>query len=829
MRRLFTFLVLAVALSCTAASTRAAEQGRQRLLADFGWQFTLGDPTNAQAAVFDDSGWRKLDLPHDWSIEGPYSQDAPTGGPGGYLPTGIGWYRRHFTTPESWRGRKVSIEFEGVYRNSGVWINGQPLGQWPYGYTSFYQDLTPYLKFGREANVIAVRVDNSAQPNSRWYSGSGIYRHVWLTVTNPLHVAPWGTYVTTSEVTTNSADVRIRTQVQNEGSQTQTVSLVSEILDSEGQPVVTSESEKAIPAGGQFEFDQAVQVASPRLWSPDTPILYHVRSVVRSGGREVDAYNTPLGIRDIRYDVNRGFLLNGEPVKMLGMCLHHDGGCVGAAVPEGVLERRLRLLKEMGCNAIRFSHNPMSPEMLDLCDRLGLLVMDEAFDEWTIRKPQIQYGYSDIFADWYERDLTNLIHRDRNHPSVILWSAGNEIGEQWAPNGHEVLQKLVDVFHREDPTRPVTAACDNVFTDRGEMPAAFANLLDIVGYNYVDRWVSRRETYFADDRVQYPNRKMVGTEDAGLRGVRGRYDLAPIGTNDSVRPPGYATAMIRAEQLWKFNRTHDYVIGYFTWTGIDYLGESRWPGKGSSSGVLDTCGFPKDGYYFYQSQWTTKPMIHLFPHWNWKGHEGQIVPMLAYSNCDTVELFLNGKSYGVKGLEFPRPGNVDACNRYAKPPVAATTADLHMSWDVPYAPGTLKAIGYRDGKEVCTVEVSTTGEPTAIGLQVDKEAITADRRDVAHVTVRLVDGNGRMVPASDNEVAFEIQGEGRIIGVDNGNQSSHEDYRASHRKAFNGLCLAVVQSSPKPGKIRLVVRSEGLQEASIEIASEPGATPARLP
>ena len=807
----------------------AAAAPRERLLMDFGWKFILGDPEAAQATAFDDSGWRKLDLPHDWSIEGPYSEDAPTGGQGGYLTTGIGWYRKQFTLPESERGKKVIIEFDGVYMNSEVWINGQHLGTWPYGYTSFYYDLTPYLKFGREPNVIAVRVDNSAQPNSRWYSGSGIYRHVWLTVTDPLHVAHWGTYVTTPSAATNSASVRILTRVQNERPQAQAVTLVSQVVDAEGQVAATTEAEKSIPAGGEFEFDESVEVATPRLWSPDAPNLYRVHSLVRSGGRVVDEYDTLFGIRDIQYDVSRGFLLNGAPVKMMGMCLHHDGGCVGAAVPAGVLERRLRLLKEMGCNAIRFSHNPMSPEMLDLCDRLGFLVMDEAFDEWTRRKPQIQHGYSDYFAEWYERDLLNLIHRDRNHPSVVMWSAGNEIGEQLAPSGHEVLGKLVEVFHREDPTRPVTAACDNVFTDTRELPAAFANLLDIVGYNYVDRWVTRRETYFADDRIRYPNRKMVGTGDSGLGGVRGRYDFAPVGTNDSARPPRYATSMIRAEQLWKFNKMHDYVIGYFTWTGIDYLGESRWPGKNSSSGALDTCGFPKDGYYFYQSQWTTKPMLHLFPHWNWKGREGQIVPVLCYTSCDVVELFLNGKSYGAKALDFPRQGSTGSWNRYARPQVFATTADLHLVWDVPYEPGTLKAVGYKDGKEVCTAEISTTGEPAAIGLSVDKNAMAADGRDIAHITVQILDDKGRVVPTADNEVAFEIQGAGKIIGVDNGNPSSHEDYKANHRKAFNGSCLAIVQGSRKPGKIRLVARAEGLKEASIEIEAQPGATFATLP
>ena len=788
---------------------------------DRGWRFLRSDAPGADQPGFDDAAWRRLDLPHDWSIEGPYDENAATGGSGGYLPAGIGWYRKHFTVPADLRGRRITVEFDGVYQHSDVWLNGHHLGFWPYGYTSFAYDLTPWLNYGGEPNVIAVRVDNSAQPNSRWYSGSGIDRHVWVTIADPLHVATWGTYVTTPEVSPEWAVVRVRTRVRNDRPATEPVTLTSEILDADGKIVAATTAAEAVAAGTEHEFDQAVVLARPRLWAPATPALYRLRSRVAVAGAAVDETETPFGVRRIEYDVDRGLLLNGTPVKLQGMCLHDDGGAVGAAVPASIWERRLRLLQAMGCNAIRTAHNPPPSEVLDLCDRLGLLVMDEAFDEWTVRKPQIKHGYSEFFNEGYERDLTSMIHRDRDHPSIVMWSAGNEIGEQMEPGGAAVLAKLVAVFHREDPTRPVTAALDNVFTDHGRAPDAFTGLLDIVGYNYVDRWGTRRETYYDDDRRAYPQRRFVGTEDAAIYGVRGRYDLpAAPAPGEAPRPPRYATAMIRTEQLWKFDRTHDYVIGDFFWTGIDYLGESWWPGKGASSGVIDTAGFPKDGYYFFQSQWTAAPMLHLFPSWNWPGREGQVIPVLAYTNCDTVELFLNGRSLGAKALEFPRQGNAGGWNRYARPVVPATTADLHLSWDVPYAPGALKAVGYRDGKAVAEAEVRTAGAPAALTLSADRDVVRADGSDVVSVNVEVVDANGVVVPGADNLICFTVTGPGALAGVDNGDPTSHESYQAPERHAFHGLALALVRAGSTAGEIRLTAVADGLQTATLGLTAQ---------
>src|ERR1035437_3588247 len=806
-------VILAVLVPGSSVLLRAEEPARQQLLADFGWKFTKGDPQNAAQTEFDDVAWRKLNLPHDWSIEGPYSESAPTGGSGGYLPTGVGWYRRQFTVPETWRGKKVFIEFDGVYMHSDVWVNGQHLGHRPFGYMSFEYDLTPNLKFGA-TNVIAVRVDNSHQPNSRWYSGSGIYRHVWVTVTDPLHVAHWGTYVTTPKISPESATVQIRTRIQNEQPTESTVTLVSQIMDSEERIVATTESKENIAANSGREFDQSVEVTKPALWSLDSPTLYGIHTIVKRGDQIADEHETTFGIREIRYDADKGFFLNGQPVKMQGMCLHHDGGYVGAAVPEGVWERRLRALKEMGCNAIRMSHNPPAPEMLDLCDRLGFLVMDESFDEWKSGK--VAQGYSKFYDEWAIKDLTDMLHRDRNHPSIVMWSVGNEIPEQTQPKGADVLRPLVETCHREDPTRPVTSACDNIFTDRASATLDFLNLLDIVGYNYTDRWGTRRETQYADDRHDFPQRKFVGTENVIVRDTRGQYSFRAMGPNELVRAD-YATSMIRAEQVWKFVKVHDYVVGDFLWTGIDYLGESRWPRKLATSGALDTCGFPKDNYYFYQSQWATNAMLHLFPHWNWKGREGQFVPVICYTSCDTVELFLNGRSFGVKALEFPRQGTAGGWNRYPKPQINPTTADLHLSWDVPFEPGTLKAVGYKDGKKVCEEEVRTAGEPAAIILSTDRQTLSADARDVAHLTVKIVDEHGNVVPTARNLVTFDVQGAGALIGVDNGDPASHEDYRPNRREAVNGLCLAIVQTTREPGKLRVAARADGLKEAAVDL------------
>jgi beta-galactosidase len=777
---------------------------------DPGWRFTLGDATGADQPRFDDRQWRTVDLPHDWSVEGTPAENAPGGGRVGYFPTGTGWYRKTFRMPSGSGGHRAWLEFDGIYMNSDVWINGVLLGRRPYGYISFAYDVTEHLVPG--VNVIAVRVDNSRQPNSRYYSGSGIYRHVWLTIVDPLHLGHWGTYITTPRADSAGADVVVRSRVENDRTAPRRGVLRSVALDSAGREVARTETPFALAAGQKLEVEQRMQVAAPRLWAVETPSLYTLRSEVLEGSRVTDLVTTTFGIRSIAYDKDKGFLLNGRPVKMRGVNLHHDAGGLGAAVPERVWQRRLEALKAMGANAIRTSHNPPAPEFLDLCDRLGFLVMAEAFDEWTIGK--VPEGYHNYFAEWSERDVADFIHRDRNHPSIVLWSAGNEIGEQVTPDGAEVLRRLVGIFHREDPTRPVTTGNDNIAADGHPATPAFLNGEDIVGYNYVDRWHERREIYADQDRHDHPDWKMVGTESGTLfQSFDERYSL---GNDPAVVRPNYTSGMQTAERLWKWITMHDYFAGNFMWTGVDYLGESTWPFKGFGSGVLDITGRPKDGYYLYQSLWTDRPVLHLFPHWNWAGREGQVIPVLAYSNCNIVELFLNGRSLGEKRLEFPAQGTSGGWNTYALPVVNSTTNDLHLSWDVPYEPGVLRAVGKRrDGTVACEAEVRTAGPPAAIRLSVDRETISAVPGDVAHVTVEIVDSAGTVVPTADIVVHYTTSG-GSILLLDNANLQDIEPYRTDSRHAFNGRALAILRAG-RPGTLRLTATADGLKPASVSV------------
>ena len=817
MKKILIILILFL-IQMPLTSARPAEpETRQRVLMDYNWKFIQSDIKEAEKPDFDDTKWRTLNLPHDWSIEGEFKEDAITKGPGGYLPTGIGWYRKRFNLPSVDKGQQFWIEFDGVYMNSDVWINGHHLGKHPYGYTSFYYDMTPFIK--KEGNIIAVRVDNSLQPNSRWYSGSGIYRHVWLNITGPVHIAQWGTYITTPEVNSSSATISVRTSIENHNRGVKNLILRSVIKNESGKEVATAETPVSLTSSEKTDVEQTLSVASPSLWSIDTPSLYTLQSFVLEGTKVNDTYSTIFGIRKIEFDKDKGFLLNGKHIKMNGVCLHHDAGCLGSAVPEQAWARRLQLLKEMGCNAIRTSHNPPAPEFLDLCDKMGFLVMDEIFDEWVEKKGQVGFGYHIYFEEWWKSDLLSMIHRDRNHPSVVIWSAGNEVPDQVVETGSEVMRKLAEIFHKEDPTRPVTQANDRIAAGDGPAKLPFLELQDIVGYNYVDRWNERRELYYSVDRHNHPDWKMIGTENASVGGLRGQYSIV---SDRSDKRPGrsrdYRLGMIQAEQLWKFTSVNDYVIGDFMWTGIDYLGEAGWPNKNSSSGVIDLCGFPKDGYYFYQSQWTKKPMVHILPHWNWAGSEGKVISVIAYSNCDTVELFLNGKSFGAKSYVFPQQGHSKSWNGYARPYVAPTTSDLHLSWDVPYEPGTLKAVGRKNGK-IISEEVRTTSKPAAIRLSADRKNINADAHDIANIKVEIVDENGFVVPTASNTIEFKIEGEGTLLGTDNGNPQDKTQMKSKQRAAFNGLAIAVVQSTEKSGNISLTAVSEGFKDAVLQVVS----------
>ena len=807
----------AVVTLCRSQQPGAPLPGRT-INMDANWKFSLTDTVGADKAGFSDSQWRTLDLPHDWSIEGDFDSAAHTGGGGGYLPTGVGWYRKHFILPKEAAGKIQWIEFEGVYQNSDVWINGHHLGHYPNGYMSFYYDLSPYTRKGE--NIISVRVDNSLQPNSRWYSGSGIYRHVWLHIADRLHVAKWGTYITTPVADSAAAEVVVRTSIENKNAVDENAILRLVVTDATGREVARTESAVRVIGGQVQELEQKMSVRAPMLWSLETPLLYTLHSQILTGHTTVDAVNNDFGIRTIRYDADSGFFLNGRRVKMKGVCLHQDAGSVGSAVPEAMWVRRLQILKEMGCNAIRTSHNPEAPEWLDLCDRMGFLVMDEIFDEWKSGK--VKYGYHPYFDEWSQPDLVGFIHRDRNHPSVVMWSAGNEIGEQKQENGDKILGPLITTFHREDPTRPVTTANDEIAADNGSARVPFLKMLDIVGYNYMDRWHERRELFTSVDRHDHPDWKMVGTESVSIPGVRGQAPSLP--------------AVIRAEQLWKFVSLHDYIIGDFMWTGIDYLGESRWPNKNAGSGVIDLCGFPKDGYYFYQSQWTDKPMIHLCTDWNPAGKEGKVIPVIAFTNCDSVELFVNGKSFGIKCLQFPRPGNSGAWNKYDQKPVGITTGDLHLEWDVPYEAGMVKAVGRKGGRIVDEQTIHTTGAPAAIRLTADRNNIQADGRDVAQVKIEVLDKDGNPVPDAGNNIVLSVEGAGHLIGLDNGDPMDHTPMKSNRRNVFHGLALGVIQSMAQPsgrssaqpsgrfsaasGVIRVQANSPGIAGAAIEIRTQ---------
>ena len=837
MKRLLVILFLTAAALCPAV----ARDARVITPFDQGWRFVQADPAGAQAPGFNDRSWRTLDLPHDWSLEGENLESNPGGGSIGYFPMGTGWYRKAFDVPGYSKDKLYSIEFDGVYMNSTVWINGHELGTWPYGYSSFSYDLTPYLK--ARGNVIAVRVDNSQQPNSRWYSGSGIYRHVRLVATSRTHFDKWGVFHYTTSVDDGTAQVLVRSDITNGQARAQTVILRQSVLDASGAVVASAETQVDMPAGGSQTAEQQVLIPAARLWDTEDPYLYTLRSQLLVSGREIDCVENTLGVRTIEYDVDRGFLLNGRQVKMKGVNLHHDAGAVGAAVPERVWERRIEILKDGGCNAIRTAHNPPAPEFLDICDRHGMLVMDEAFDMWVAGKNA--YDYHLVFDQWHLRDLTAMVARDRNHPSVVMWSIGNEIRDQHSEVGPGIAAEMIAFCHRLDPTRLVTAGNDEIASNSPTSPeflAAFEN--DIIGYNYPDRWRTRRELNYALDKAEFPNRRVVATESSGYGGARRQYILPdarperPAGSGQDGFSPQQvdnaqmqlmmrnfrrmyrgliSSALIDVEQRWRFAMNYDYVIGDFMWTGIDYYGESRWPSRGSSSGYLDNCGFKKDGWWFFKSIWSDEPVLHLLPHWNWEGHEGQIIQVACFTNMEEVELFVDGKSYGKKATEFPRRGVDLGWNRYGPDKHYASTGDLHLVWDVEYQPGEIKAVGVRNGETFEEI-IRTAGAPAQLRATVDRPAFRAEPGDVAHVTVEVLDAQGNICPITDNLIRFSVQG-GRLIGVENGDMTDLGSVKASERKAFSGLCLGIV-AADKKGPVTVTVTSDGLAPSTITFQAE---------
>ncbi|MUP45404.1 DUF4982 domain-containing protein [Gramella sp. BOM4] len=783
---------------------------------DKNWQFFLGDSVTA----FSSENWRNLNLPHDWSIEGEFDKDHPAGLGGGYLPGGLGWYKKTFKVEDS--TKLTSIQFDGVYMDSEVWINGTYLGKRPNGYISFEYDLTPYLKYNRQENEILVKVDNSKQPNSRWYSGSGIYRHVWLNTTDNLHVSNWGTFVTTPLVSEDSAEVVIELHIENEYSNSRKATLETSILLNETEIASTVEN-FSLNANTSKNIQQKITLENPGLWSIDTPNMYTARTDIIEDGEIVDSYKTPFGIRTFEFDLDKGFILNGEQVKIKGVCLHHDLGPLGAAVNTRAIERQLEIMKEMGVNGIRTAHNPPTPELLDLCDKMGFVVMDESFDMWNNTKTK--YDYANYWDEWHKKDLEDFIIRDRNHPSIIIWSIGNEIQEQWNEEGVRTAKELKAIVRELDTTRPITVAMNppvnmpdaDVTTqfDASEVslnPVAASGILDIIGYNYA------HQTY-EHHQKNFPETPFIATETTSGLQTRGYYEFPsdtlkiwPVRWDipfDGGNPDHTISAFDQVRVPWgslhettlKIIKKHDFLSGMFIWTGFDYIGEPTpytWPSRSSYFGIVDLAGFPKDVYYMYQSEWTRKDVLHILPHWNWE--KGQTVNVWAYyNNADEVELFVNGKSKGVR----KKLGD-----------------ELHVMWRIPFEAGTLKAISRKNGQVVLEREVKTAGEPSNLRLSADRQKIRADGSDLSFVTVEIVDKQANLVPKANNQLNFSVEGEGTIVGVASGDPTNHESFKGNTHKAMNGKCLVIVQGTQTSGNIILKVSAEGLEEQQLIIISE---------
>ncbi len=779
---------------------------------NFGWLFRLGDEAAFAEAAYDDADWRALHLPHDWSVEGDFSADNPSTPSGGALPGGIGWYRKHFEAPEGLFGadgkvqKAVCVEFDGVFMNSTVYVNGQAVGTRPYGYSSFSYDITSFLQPGE--NLIAVRCDNADQPNSRWYAGCGIYRNVRLVVTDPVHVAYNGLYVQPTQITRDRATVVV--EVQTEGSLPgQTLQYEVRIIDAAGRTVAQAD------AFGAPLFQTRLVLTKPRLWDVEDTYLYTAEVTVSSGAMR-DSYATRFGIRTTDWDAERGFLLNGRPLKMLGVCLHHDLGCLGSAVHYRALQRQLQIMKDMGVNAIRTSHNPPTPELLDLCDEMGFLVMDEAMDMW--RKRKTRYDYARFFDEWHVRDVQDFVRRDRNHPSVVMWSVGNEIVEQ-SDSRDDVLENLtpeqandllnfIHSLNQNDPsennpnvlltrhmaqlirdldtTRAITAGCNGVYPGNNLLRSG---ALDVYGFNY-------HPQLYDSCRVWFPDKPLIGSETVSSLNSRGGY-FQPSDRKIKLPARGWqftaegdvdwghqVTAYDACsapwanyhEEAWIAVRDRDFIAGTFIWTGFDYLGEPTpygWPSRSSYFGIVDLAGFPKDAYWLYQSEWTDKTVLHLFPHWNWK--PGEPVDIWAYYNhADAVELFVNGISKGLR---------------------SKTRDFLHAEWlAVPFEPGKIEVISYKDGKEVAREARYTAGAPVSLRLTPDRDVIDADGYDLSYITVEALDADGRVVPTAADMLRFRVDGAGELLGVDNGNAADTLSLKGSEKALFSGKALAVVRS-----------------------------------
>lgn len=834
LRRLILLSILPCCTAIMAGNSFNQDLSDKGVSFNDSWKFNLGDIDNAQEPGFNDTSWRALSLPHDWAIEGDFSEDNPSGAGGGALPGGIGWYRKCFNTPQLTNGQRVFIDFDGAYMNSSVYVNGKYAGGRPYGYASFSIDITDFLNDSGKT-FIAVKVDNSEQPNSRWYSGCGIYRNVWMRVENAVCIPKDGTFITTSD---NNID--LVATIKNTSTANRKVKIVTTVSDSKGKKVASKSTKAIITHSSDSEVKQTLKIKSPALWSPASPSLYTVKTEVidNKTGKTLDVDVTRTGFRSFKFDAEKGFFLNGVHMKLNGVCLHHDAGALGAVVNRAAIARQLRMLKAMGCNAIRSTHNPPAPELLDLCDEMGFLVMNEAFDMW--RKRKTTYDYARFFNEWHERDLDEFIRRDRNHPSIIVWSIGNEVLEQWnnaeadtlslaeanlilnfghspeqlAANNGELsvnsllTKKLADRVRSLDPTRPVTAG--NNEADPGNHLFR-SNSLDIIGFNYHDGW-------FAGVPKNFPGKPFVITESVSGLMTRGFYMMPSDHFYiwpDSWDRPFYHDSMSCSsydncyvpwgnyhEGTMKHVRDNDFISGQFVWTGFDYLGEPtpyQWPARSSYFGIIDLAGIPKDIYYLYQSEWQNETdVLHLFPHWNW--NEGEEIDVWAYyNNADEVELFVNGESMGTS---------------------AKTSDRLHAMWRLKFTPGTVTAISRKNGVEVARDTITTAGAPYSLRLTPDRSDIAADGYDLCYMTVEVVDENGNLCPWAENEITFSVEGAAFNAGVDNGCQFSHERFKSDKRKAFYGKAVLIVQNNGNTGTFSVTASSPGLKSTTVSLTAQ---------
>ena len=808
---------------------------RESQLFDKGWLFTLADSAGMEQVNYVDINWRHLDLPHDWAIEGDFSPANPSGASGGALPGGIGWYRKHFSVNPKEKNKRYVIAFDGVYMNATVYVNGHKLGTRPYGYSSFEYDITPYINKVVD-NVVAVRVNNSDQPNSRWYSGCGIYRHVWLKKSAESYITQWGQYVST----TPQGEVKIKVDAHVAGGKKMTVRHT--ILDAAGKVVAKG-------VGGET---QTLKVTHPHLWNIGDGYLYTVKSELLVGGKVMDTETTKTGFRDIKFDAQKGFFLNGKNMKINGVCEHHDFGCLGAVVNEDAMHRKLTILRDMGVNAIRSSHNPPAPELLNMCDSMGLLVMDESFDMW--RRKKSQNDYARFFDEWHQRDLSDLVKRDRNHPSVFMWSIGNEVLEQWSnaaadtlsleqanlilnaghdastlAHGNELsvnsllTQHLAEIVRQYDPwgsTRPITAGCNEPDPNNHLFKSG---ALDVIGFNYHHQWVK-------DVPQNFPGKPFIFSESVSALQTRGYYMMpsdsvykAPVEwwlpyTDPSFMCSAYdnmhASWSSTHEETWDVVKHNDFVGGQFIWTGFDYIGEPTpyaYPARSSYFGIIDLAGLPKDSYYMYQSEWTQKPVLHLFPHWNWL--PGQTIDMWCYYNqADEVELFINGKSQGIrKKTVYGAQNEGDA---YQK------STEYHVMWRVAFQPGEVKVVARKDGKEIASQTIKTAGAPHHLVLKETYQGTLAHgtSEPTTFVEVNVVDKDGNLCPNATDQVFFSVEKSPSaasapvILGTDNGCQTSLERFTDPHRKAFFGKCVVVIK-----GKGTLKAQAVDLTSASLDL------------